>query len=106
MARKKTLNTDKVMADEPKPVTDVAVPPVELAIGPVVDEPSKPTVPEPTVPETKPAVQETKPAMKQPAKKMASLPKPAKKRVRDRKKQDKKLSVAVLCTNPMTRRFI
>ena len=33
-------------------------------------------------------------------------PVPPKKRIRIRPSQKKKLSVAVLCTNPMTRRFI
>lgn len=50
-------------------------------------EPQKPTAPKTDTP-----VQKT--------------PMPPKKRIRIRPSQKKKLSVAVLCTNPLTRRFI
>lgn len=41
-----------------------------------------------------------------PAQKTAVVPVVPKKRIRIRPSQKKKLSVAVLCTNPITRRFI
>ena len=58
---------------------------------------------------TKPAIAESEPTPAPPVPK-AQKPVPVviapKKRVRFRPSQKKKLSVAVLCTNPMTRRFI
>jgi len=63
------------------------------------------TLPENTVPQV-----EAVPAKEQPARPAvsgeSSAPVVPKKRVRIRKKATKHLSVAVLCTNPITRRFI
>ena len=54
--------------------------------------------------------EDTRPAQAVPASKPAPAPKPqvpvTKKRIRVRKKATKHLSVAVLCANPQTRRFI
>ena len=105
MGRKKT-NISDIETQENIPEVDTV--PESIATEPVetVEIPVKPTIPEPKPMD--PPVQEVKPA----ATKAAPTPKPApvviapKKRIRVRPSQKKKLSVAVLCTNPMTRRFI
>lgn len=64
---------------------------------------------EPTVAETPQVQNETAPQIPVVPKTAAPVqktPVPPKKRIRIRPSQKKKLSVAVLCTNPMTRRFI
>ena len=64
---------------------------------------------EPTVAETPQVQNETAPQVPVAPKTAAPVqktPTPPKKRIRIRPSQKKKLSVAVLCTNPMTRRFI
>ena len=48
----------------------------------------------------------SQPSVSAPVHNTASSPVVPKKRIRLRPSQKKKLSVAVLCTNPMTRRFI
>lgn len=64
---------------------------------------------EPTVAETPQVQNETapqKPVAPKTAAPVQKTPVPPKKRIRFRPSQKKKLSVAVLCTNPLTRRFI
>ena len=64
---------------------------------------------EPTVTETPQVQNETAPQDPVSPKTVAPVqktPVPPKKRIRIRPSQKKKLSVAVLCTNPLTRRFI
>ena len=64
---------------------------------------------EPTVAETPQVQNETAPqdpVAPKTAAPVQKTPTPPKKRIRIRPSQKKKLSVAVLCTNPMTRRFI
>ena len=64
---------------------------------------------EPTVAETPRVQNETAPqdpVAPKTAAPVQKTPTPPKKRIRIRPSQKKKLSVAVLCTNPMTRRFI
>ena len=64
---------------------------------------------EPTVAETPQVQNETapqKPVSPKTAAPVQKTPVPPKKRIRIRPSQKKKLSVAVLCTNPLTRRFI
>lgn len=61
------------------------------------------TITQPTVVVPVPPVIPADPA---PAQKTAVVPVVPKKRIRIRPSQKKKLSVAVLCTNPITRRFI
>lgn len=64
---------------------------------------------EPTVAETPQVQNETapqKPVVPKTAAPVQKTPVPPKKRIRIRPSQKKKLSVAVLCTNPLTRRFI
>ena len=68
-----------------------------------------PDVIEPVVTETPQVQNETAPQKTVAPKTAAPVPKtpvPPKKRIRIRPSQKKKLSVAVLCTNPLTRRFI
>lgn len=68
-----------------------------------------PDVMEPVVSETPQAQNETAPqdpVAPKTAAPVQKTPTPPKKRIRIRPSQKKKLSVAVLCTNPMTRRFI
>lgn len=68
-----------------------------------------PDVIEPTVVETPQVQNETapqKPVAPKTAAPVQKTPVPPKKRIRIRPSQKKKLSVAVLCTNPLTRRFI
>lgn len=64
---------------------------------------------EPVVAETPQVQNETapkKPVAPKTAEPVPKTPVPPKKRIRIRPSQKKKLSVAVLCTNPLTRRFI
>lgn len=64
---------------------------------------------EPTMAETSQVQNETapqKPVVPKTATPVQKTPVPPKKRIRIRPSQKKKLSVAVLCTNPLTRRFI
>lgn len=64
---------------------------------------------EPDVAETPQVQNETaphKPVVPKTAAPVQKTPVPPKKRIRIRPSQKKKLSVAVLCTNPLTRRFI
>ena len=64
---------------------------------------------EPTVAETPQVQNETapqKPVVPKTTAPVQKTPVPPKKRIRIRPSQKKKLSVAVLCTNPLTRRFI
>ena len=64
---------------------------------------------EPVVAETPQVQNETapqKPVAPKTAAPVQKTPVPPKKRIRIRPSQKKKLSVAVLCTNPLTRRFI
>ena len=108
MARKKSTyaETDAPMVEEPvgetvEPVQETPIMPVP-EIKEVKPEPKPVPVPAPKPVKVEPA----KPAVPvKTAKKQAAMQQPAKKRVRDRRKQHKKLSVAVLCTNPMFRRF-
>lgn len=68
-----------------------------------------PDVIEPDVAETPQVQNETapqKPVASKTAVPVQKTPVPPKKRIRIRPSQKKKLSVAVLCTNPLTRRFI
>ena len=68
-----------------------------------------PDVMEPVVSETPRVQNETAPqdpVAPKTAAPVQKTPTPPKKRIRIRPSQKKKLSVAVLCTNPMTRRFI
>lgn len=68
-----------------------------------------PDVIEPVVAETPQVQTETasrKPVAPKTAAPVQKTPVPPKKRIRIRPSQKKKLSVAVLCTNPLTRRFI
>lgn len=68
-----------------------------------------PDVIEPDVAETPQVQNETAPQNPVAPKTAAPVqnpPVPPKKRIRIRPSQKKKLSVAVLCTNPLTRRFI
>ena len=68
-----------------------------------------PDVIEPAVAETPQVQNETapqKPVVPKTAAPVQKTPVPPKKRIRIRPSQKKKLSVAVLCTNPLTRRFI
>jgi len=70
-------------------------------IGPDVMEPDAvetPRVQNETAPQDPVAPKTAAPVQKTPT--------PPKKRIRIRPSQKKKLSVAVLCTNPLTRRFI
>lgn len=85
MARKNknTIETEEMNTD-----TDVVVPSVSEA----------------PLPQAEPVKQST--VAQQAAIPVQKTPVPPKKRVRIRPSQKKKLSVAVLCTNPLTRRFI
>ena len=68
-----------------------------------------PDVIEPVVTESPQVQNETapqKPVVPKTAAPVPKTPVPPKKRIRIRPSQKKKLSVAVLCTNPLTRRFI
>ena len=68
-----------------------------------------PDVMEPVVSETPRGQNETapqNPVSPKTAAPVQKTPTPPKKRIRIRPSQKKKLSVAVLCTNPLTRRFI
>lgn len=85
MARKNKNNNETEISDI---IANVEEPVVDIPL-PVQDEPE---IQQPAA--TKPA----QPAQKPPV--------PPKKRIRIRPSQKKKLSVAVLCTNPLTRRFI
>ena len=103
MVRKKSTysESDAPMVEEP--MGEITEPAQETPIMPTpVPTPEIKPMPVQKPIKTVPA----KPAIPvQPPKKQAAMQQPAKKRVRDRKKQHKKLSVAVLCTNPMFRRF-
>lgn len=73
----------------------------KIDIGPDVMEPvvsETPRVQNETVPQNPVSPKTAAPVQKTPV--------PPKKRIRIRPSQKKKLSVAVLCTNPLTRRFI
>lgn len=100
MAKKSRKN---IQAEEPQEET---VAPVEIQDNPVA-EPVQEPIPAPApVPPPAPVfapVAKPAPAVKPKPVQAAPL---VKKRVRVRKKATKHLSVAVLCTNPVTRRFI
>ena len=73
----------------------------KIDIGPDVIEPDvseAPRIQNETAPQNPVAPKTTAPVQ--------NTPTPPKKRIRIRPSQKKKLSVAVLCTNPLTRRFI
>ena len=103
MGRRKT-NISDIETQENIPEVDTA--PESIATEPVetVEIPVNPAIPEPKP--VDPPVQEVKPAAPKAAPKPAPVVIAPKKRIRVRPSQKKKLSVAVLCTNPMTRRFI
>ena len=106
MARKKSTysETDAPMVEEP--MVETVEPVQETPIMPVSEIKPEPKPEIKPAPVAKPKVEPVKPVVPvTTAKKQAAMQQPAKKRVRDRKKQHKKLSVAVLCTNPMFRRF-
>jgi hypothetical protein len=85
MARKNKNNNETEISDI---IANVEEPVVDIPL-PVQDEPE---------------IQQ--PAAIKPAQPVQKPPVPPKKRIRIRPSQKKKLSVAVLCTNPLTRRFI
>ena len=87
------------MADKTKNTTETETEKIDIV----------PDVMEPVVAETPQVQNETAPQIPMVPKTAAPVqktPVPPKKRIRIRPSQKKKLSVAVLCTNPMTRRFI
>jgi PIN domain nuclease of toxin-antitoxin system len=106
MARKKNNN------QEAEAFEIVSEPMSESGDNPVAVEPQEPPVKQevasaPELPVSQSAHPQPIPASSGPTvQKAPQVTVPPKKRIRIRPSQKKKLSVAVLCTNPLTRRFI